>query len=378
MLDKIKSKYIFKQLFKILNKKRLLQLIKINKQLNKLLNIILEDYKKFVQIIFELTLTENVIVSNLSYGAEKIRKYIHYYKLDSDIELKHNKHFVSNQFKIVIDYEVNSLDGFFNGESKIREIKVIKWNNINIIDLSFMFYGCTSLTNIHNLSIIKTENVKNMCRIFQLCTSLKELDLSNFKTTKVKDMNNMFSKCRSLNSLNVSSFDTKNVINMSSMFLECQLIKELDLSNFDTSNVNDISYMFFGCTNLSIINISNFNTRKITKMCDSFYKCINLDKLDLSNFDTNNVDNMYGLFSKCASLKDLNVSGFKTDKVINFQNMFSECTSLINIDISHFIFNNKCIMVGMFNKCSSDLVLKVKAQNNSLKDEAFTEEKTEE
>ena len=46
-----------------------------------------------------------------------------------------------------------------------------------------------------------------MNSMFNYCTSLKSLDLSNFNTQKVKDMSSMFYHCSSL-SLDLSNFNT--------------------------------------------------------------------------------------------------------------------------------------------------------------------------
>jgi surface protein len=60
----------------------------------------------------------------------------------------------------------------------------------------------------------------------------------------------MFNDCSSLSELDLSNWNTINVSNMSYMFNDCSSLSELDLSNFDTSNVNDMSSMFYGCNNL--------------------------------------------------------------------------------------------------------------------------------
>ena len=44
----------------------------------------------------------------------------------------------------------------------------------------------------------------------------------------------MFNKCSSLQRLNLSNFNTNNVTNMSYMFNECRSLKELDISYFNT------------------------------------------------------------------------------------------------------------------------------------------------
>ena len=45
-------------------------------------------------------------------------------------------------------------------------------------DCSFMFYGCSNLTNI-DLSSFNTQNVNNMSFMFNGCSNLKEIKLKN-------------------------------------------------------------------------------------------------------------------------------------------------------------------------------------------------------
>ena len=56
----------------------------------------------------------------------------------------------------------------------------------------------------------------------------------------------MFNKCSSLTSLNLSNFNTNNVIDMRYMFYECSSLTSLNLSNFNTNNVIDMREMFSG------------------------------------------------------------------------------------------------------------------------------------
>ena len=63
----------------------------------------------------------------------------------------------------------------------------------------------------------------------------------------------MFNGCSSLQSLDLSNFDASNVTNMSGMFICCSSLQSLDLSNFDTSKVTKMSGMFASCTNLNNI-----------------------------------------------------------------------------------------------------------------------------
>ena len=49
---------------------------------------------------------------------------------------------------------------------------------------------------------------------------------------------------------------------MLEMFNKCSSLKELDISNFSTNNVTNMKGMFHGCSSLNEINLSNFSTNK--------------------------------------------------------------------------------------------------------------------
>ena len=55
----------------------------------------------------------------------------------------------------------------FYGCSKITELPDIsKWNITNINDISFMFYNCSSLTELPDISKWNTINIKDMNNLF--------------------------------------------------------------------------------------------------------------------------------------------------------------------------------------------------------------------
>ena len=68
----------------------------------------------------------------------------------------------------------------------------------------------------------------------------------------LKDMSYMFYECSSLISLpDISKWNTNNIENMSYMFYECSsLISLPDISKWNTNNIESMSYMFYGCSSL--------------------------------------------------------------------------------------------------------------------------------
>ena len=147
---------------------------------------------------------------------------------------------------------------------------------------------------------------------------------------------NMFDGCSGLTSINLSNFDTSNVTDMSYMFSGCEGLTSLNLSNFDTSNVTDMRYMFYVCSGLTSLNLSNFDTSNVTSMDSMFNDCIGLTSINLSNFDTSNVTNMSYMFSDCIGLTSINLSNFDTSNVTTMSYMFSSCEGLTSLDIRSF------------------------------------------
>ena len=70
-------------------------------------------------------------------------------------------------------------------------------------------------------------------------------------------MSYMFNVCSSLKEINISSFKTNNVTNMNNMFFECSSLKELDLSNFNTNKVTSMSNMNYKNEERILKNIAN-------------------------------------------------------------------------------------------------------------------------
>ena len=57
------------------------------------------------------------------------------------------------------------------------------------------------LKNIKGINNFFSKKVTNICRMFNLCSELEFLDLSNFNTSNVIDMELLFNKCHKLKKL---------------------------------------------------------------------------------------------------------------------------------------------------------------------------------
>ena len=84
-------------------------------------------------------------------------------------------------------------------------------------------------------------------------------------------MSSMFDYCSSLTALDVSNFDTSNVTDMSSMFDHCSSLTKLVLCSFDTSKVTDMDYMFYYTSKLDVIYVGPNWTTENAKTSYMFY-----------------------------------------------------------------------------------------------------------
>ena len=145
---------------------------------------------------------------------------------------------------------------------------------------------------------------------FYYNTKLAAIDGLNYlNTNHVIDMSYMFGKCSSLSNIDVSGFTTANVTNMYGMFAGCSIIKTLDLSEFDTQQVTDMTGMFYDCTELNTIYAGDkWNTERITACKDMFTNCKKIVGGNGTLYDANHTDASY------ARIDRTDAPGYLTDK----------------------------------------------------------------
>ena len=216
-----------------------------------------------------------------------------------------------NNCKIIYEEKEYDLIKEFNVKNIKKEILEIRLKGImNITNMHAMFYECSSLISLPNISKWDTTKITDMSSLFGKCTSLITLpDISKWNTSNVTNMHSLFYGCSSLISLpDISKWDTSNVTDMHSMFSECSSLLELpDISKWNIDKVTSVYKMFKKCLSLkNLPDISKWNVSNINNMCGMFFECSSLLSFpDISNWDTRNVSDMSDMFSKCSSLNKL-------------------------------------------------------------------------
>jgi len=262
-----------------------------------------------INIIYDIYKNNNIKKPNEIEIKYKINKNENKVKLFGKDFVSNNKSFC----KILYDDKYYDLQENF-------EIKNIENNTFTIVlrgikyitDMSYMFYLCTSLIELPDISKLDTSDITNLSYLFKECKSLVSLpDISKWDTSNVEYMTGIFDSCESLISIpDISKWNTYKVIGMGFMFSGCASLKCLpDLSKWDTSKVIDMGYMFSNCMSLkNLPDLSKWDTSLVHNMRYMFHGCKSLMSLpDISKWNTRNLEDKNCMFYGCNKLLLLNI-----------------------------------------------------------------------
>ena len=194
-LDYIKSKYILKMIFDNLKEDKKLNIIKNNKRIQNRLEMDIKDYKKYSEMYTSIeieAIPQKLHFSFANTFTKSTNKNYYHIFINNEEELKQNNYIINNndpKIKIMIDYGVKSLSKLFEN-CEFKSINFTRFYRKNITDMSYMFYGCSSLNEI-NLNNFNTNNVTNMRSMFSGCLDELKLKIkSQFKNIKEEAFKN--------------------------------------------------------------------------------------------------------------------------------------------------------------------------------------------
>ena len=301
--------------------------------------------------------------------------------------------------RMAVVYNIDMVQNVCTNYSSIKNIVFDEsFKTYAPTSLRGFFGGCETLETISGLEYLNTANVEFMDHMFEGCSALKSLDLTNFNTAKVTYMNNMFEGCSALTTIYVSNkFVTDNVSNGSDMFTGCKSLKDYSDSKTDHTYANCgpdgyftpvFDYAEFdnatgtltfrrglskpaGAYDLNegnnepgwltqkeniykVVFDASFANARPTSCCWWFGNCFYLTEIEgIENLNTQNVTDMRNMFTCCYELTSLDVSNFNTQNVEDMTDMFLGCEKLSLLDLSNFNTANVMGMSSMFSGCST-------------------------
>ena len=268
----------------------------------------------------------------------------------------------TNLQKVTLDYFPKSLQSFYYYNSnQTLEFNINDSKNVN--NMVWMFYLCSNLESIGDISNWDVSKVTAFKAMFQLCSKLESIgDLSGWNVGSCTDMSWMFYKCSKLESIgDISNWDVSKVTTFEAMFWDCVKLESIgDLSGWNVGSCTDMSSMFGGYNDYMILksigDISNWDVSKVTTFDAMFQKCSKLESIgDLSGWNVGSCTDMSYMFNKCSNLESIgDISNWDVSKVTTFRTMFQLCSKLESIgDLSGWNVGSCTDMSWMFNQCSN-------------------------
>ena len=265
-------------------------------------------------------------------------------------------------------YAPTSLRGFFGGCETLETISGLEYlNTANVEFMDHMFEGCSALTSL-DLTNFNTAKVTYMNNMFEGCSALKSLDLTNFNTAKVTYMNNMFEGCSALTTIYFSNkFVTDNVSNGSDMFTGCKSLKDYSDSKTDHkyANCGTDGYFTPGCAYAEFDNATLTFRYKGVKPAGAYdlnvesnepgwlTQSANIKKVVFdASFANARPTSCCWWFGNCFYLTEIEgIENLNTQNVTDMRNMFTCCYELTSLDVSNFNTQNVEDMTDMFLGC---------------------------
>ena len=282
--------------------------------------------------------------------------------------------------------KVTNMYAMFAQCSKVTTLDVSNWDTSNVTNVKTMFKDCFALQSLVGSGQLNLNKATDLYCMFENCSALEYLDVTNWGLENVTAMTNTFFRCSKLTALEgCENWNLSNVTSMPSTFAYDHALADLDVSTWDTSACTDMSFLFKGCRslttlavenwnvskvktfasmfsgdgsnaadmNLTHLNLSKWNTGSLQDTNHMFYGCAQLTAMDLSGWDVDQLKDMNHMFADCHALASVNFTGWNTPNLTNMDAVFNHCKSLKSVDLSMFNTSNVTKMCQMFEACSS-------------------------
>ena len=252
------------------------------------------------------------------------------------------------------DYTVVDADKSITDISQYSDNKNVRYAKMldtsQVTDITYKFFGCTSLTSIPALD---TSQVTRMNGMFSNChrlTTIPTLD-----TSKATRMDNMFYGCSSLTS--IPALDTSQVTSMDGMFEGCTSLTSIPA--LDTSQVTSMGQMFVDC--FSLKSIPTLDTSKATYLNRMFDGCTRLTSIESIDFSScvGSVGGMFPSYRDYSKLTSMHVTGS-----ISFSWTSDGFSSIPNLD-----FNSIKSILEAMNRCTNPETAKTMSFKTTMTDQ---------
>ncbi len=251
---------------------------------------------------------------------------------------------------------VTRMDGMFDGCSYLKSVTLTDWDAPNVEWLAWMFRDCPGLkaVDLSSWNMLKMEDMQEM---FKNCTALTTVDLSGCTFKPKAIFKDMFLGATSLTTLKVNDwkmpetndqnfYSLTNGVRYNVLNPPITSIRTLEAKNWDISNVTKLEYLVTH-TSLVDVKLSGWKISSVTDMNNMFWNLTNVRVLDVSDWDTSNVTTMEETFRGLEHLESLDLTSWDTSNVTNMKGMFSN-SNIGKLDVENWNTSNVTNMYRMF------------------------------
>lgn len=176
---------------------------------------------------------------------------------------------------------ITTMEGMFNGCRKLQRIEGIeKWNTARNSNWGSTFGNCNALTNLDPRNFILTD-AHALGATFRGCYSapIENFDFSNWCTPNIQYLSGTFDGLKSVIELDVSTFNVSSVGNLQGIFQGCTNLQRVNISNWiltekhynwqgdsDKWNPLNVGGMFNNCPALVEVKMENSDRFSIYKV----------------------------------------------------------------------------------------------------------------
>ena len=293
---------------------------------------IVDEYLDTVNMIN--TTTETIMLMNYNAEPDEYGVLTTEYEIETVNEfLAENivtRSIYSNELPTMIRFGIPWISSDYDRLNATRShslLNILEINTSMLNTCEYMFRACINLTSIDCDFIIS--NVNSLFDIFEGCGSLTSLDVSNWDLSNTTNMGQLFRFCLNLERIDgIETLNTHNVMFMQNMFQQCSKLIELDISNWNVSNVTNMNGMFRDCNNIETINVSNWDTDKVASMNSMFTNCGSLINVTMNDSDYNSVNKIINVLPNNNGV--LNIVGVNDLSRVNVSTAQSKGWTIID------------------------------------------------
>ena len=186
---------------------------------------------------------------------------------------------------------------FYYGQDELKLLSISTFETLQLGNSGRYFFGCTNLDLSSVTDVLDLTGTISCNAMFYQCTSLTTIgNVSSWDVSNINDMSYMFGE--STFNDNINSWDVSSVIYLNNMF-DTNTVFNQSLNSWNVSGVTDMSSMFFYSTSFNG-NITSWNTSNVTTMGGMFNNATNFNQ-NISSWNTSSVIYMGNMFAVASS-----------------------------------------------------------------------------